>query len=230
MTDDGLKTPSPSEEIEMLIPWYVTGRIDDADRERVERYLEDHPEVRDQLALVREEIAGSGALAEELGAPRAGALGRLLADIEAADGPAIARAQAPSLTERLTAWLPVFNSPALQMAGIAAAVLIVAQAVVIGALVGGRDGGAQYETASDGGETIAQPGTRLLVAFSPTATAKAITALLSEKDATIVSGPKGSGLFEVRISDKQLSEAEIERAISDLKARSDIVAFAAKAQ
>lgn len=229
MTDNGLKTPSPSEEIEMLIPWYVMGRIDDADRERVERYLEDHPEARDQLELVREEIAGTDALSEALGAPRAGSLSKLLADIEAADGPAIARGQAPSLAERLSAWLPDFNSPALQMAGIAAAVLIVAQAVVIGTLVGGRDGGAQYETASEGGAPTLQAGTRLLVSFSPDATAKAITTLLSDMDATIVSGPKGSGLFEIRVSDKKLSEAEVERVIAELK-RNDAVGFAAKAQ
>ena len=230
MTDNDLKNPSPGEEIEMLLPWYVTGKISDDDRARVDRYLADHPEVQSQLALVREEIEETGAMAEALGSPRAGALDKLLADIEALDGPAIARAEAPSLAERLSAWLPSFESPAMQFAGIAAAIVIVAQAIVIGTLVGGGNGGgAQYETAT-GSETVVRPGTRLLVAFEPGATAEAITALLDEKNAAIVSGPKGSGLFEIRISEQQLDDAAIDLAIADFKARSGVVRFVAKTQ
>ena len=41
------------EEIEMLLPWYVTGRLDRADRARVEGYLARHPDVAAQLDLVR---------------------------------------------------------------------------------------------------------------------------------------------------------------------------------
>ncbi len=229
MSDNELKTPSPDEEIEMLFPWYATGQISEDDRVRVERYLDEHPEARGQLALVREEMEATDAMAEALGTPRAGALGRLLAEIEAQDGPAIARAKAPSLAERLSAWLPTFESPALQFAAAAAAIVIVAQAVVIGALVG-RGDGARYETASGPAETVARTGTRILVAFSPDATAKAITALMEEMDATIVSGPKGAGLFEILISDNELGETEIERAIARWKARSGVVRFVARAQ
>jgi len=86
MSDNELKTPSPDEEIEMLFPWYATGQISEDDRVRVERYLDEHPEARGQLALVREEMEATDAMAEALGTPRAGALGRLLAEIEAGSG------------------------------------------------------------------------------------------------------------------------------------------------
>ena len=46
---------SEREEIEMLLPWYVTGKLDAADTARVEAYLAQHPDMLHQLAIIAEE-------------------------------------------------------------------------------------------------------------------------------------------------------------------------------
>src|SRR5262249_56354239 len=65
---------SERDAIELLLPWYVGGTLDATDRRRVERYLAQHPEIRHQLDLIREE---RDQLAAD--APPSGALNRLIA-------------------------------------------------------------------------------------------------------------------------------------------------------
>src|ERR1700741_1281260 len=72
------------EEIEMLLPWYVTGRLDARDRAKVESYLASHPDVAAQLDLVRDEREQAILGNEARGAPSGGALDRLMASLPAA--------------------------------------------------------------------------------------------------------------------------------------------------
>ena len=229
MSDNGLTAMSEREEIEMLLPWYVTGKLSDTERERVERYLDSHPQARDQLALVQDECEASETINEALGSPRARALDRMLAQIDAADGPAIQRALRSGIFERVGAWLGAFDTPVLQLAGIAAALVIVVQATVIGALIGGPGGKPQYETAT-GAPQAAVVGIRLLVAFAGDAKAGDISAFLLASGATIVSGPKGSGLYEIRISGAPGDDVEVERVIAGLKTNPAIIRFVTRAE
>src|SRR5262245_19663198 len=74
---------SEREEIEMLLPWDVAGTLDETDRDRVERYLAHHPEVRHQLDLIREERHQTNILNEALPVAPAGRLERLLGSLPA---------------------------------------------------------------------------------------------------------------------------------------------------
>ena len=224
MNENGTGNGAEREEIEMLLPWYVTGNISDDDRARVDSYLADHPEIGRQLELAREEMDETVALNESLGTMPAGALDSLLDQIEKTDGPAIERAQRPGLLESLKGLLAIFDTPALQLAGAAAAIVIVAQAVVIGNLL--RDEGPAYETASGPTEMV-QAGSRLLMAFSDDATAAQITQLLEDIDGTIVSGPKAGGLFEVRVSEEELSDSELESMVNRLRQRNNLIRYVA---
>ena len=47
-------TMDEREEIEALLPWFVTGKLAEAERVRVELYLAEHPDVARQVALARE--------------------------------------------------------------------------------------------------------------------------------------------------------------------------------
>ncbi|MEM6498405.1 MAG: hypothetical protein AAF709_16980, partial [Pseudomonadota bacterium] len=71
---DTMEKFTEREEIEMLLPWYESGTLDPADFERVERYLEAHPEMRTQLELVGDERFETTIANEMLGAPSPGAL------------------------------------------------------------------------------------------------------------------------------------------------------------
>ena len=80
MSDDTQEELERSE-IELLLPWYVTGRLDAADKARVESFLAAHPDMKRQLALVREEQEQSAHSNEALGAPSRASLESMMASI-----------------------------------------------------------------------------------------------------------------------------------------------------
>lgn len=71
------------EEIELLLPWYVTGKLDAEDQSRVEAYLESHRDLDDQLALIREDRDEVIAVNEQVPTPSAGGLDCLLTRLDA---------------------------------------------------------------------------------------------------------------------------------------------------
>ncbi|MGI9382572.1 MAG: hypothetical protein ACR2PO_05420, partial [Methyloligellaceae bacterium] len=123
-------------------------------------------------------------------------------------------------------WLArLFGAPmpaGLQWAAGAAMVLIVAQAVALGVLLSEPEKGTRYLPAT-GEEKALTDGTFALVLFSKDASAGAITALLSELDATIVEGPKPDGFYRVRLSSKVLSDTERDALLQRLSAESALI-------
>lgn len=216
-----------SEEMERLLPWHLTGRLSEEERGRVEAYLADHPEAAKQLELIREESESAIVSNEALGAPRGGGLDRLLSQIEAEEGPERVR-----VLGRLSAWFSSFDMPAYQMAVAAAVVVIIAQAVVIGALVTGGPGEHGYETATgpQAGriENGASASPDLLIGFAEQATAGEIAGLLGEIKVTIVDGPKAGGLYEVRFTDGKPAAKEIDAIVEKLQKRSQLVSFVSR--
>ena len=214
---DNTETLSEREEIEMLLPWYVTGKLERADRERVETYLARHPELRRQLVLIEEEHEQTIRANEAI--PAAHVADRLLAEIRRS--PSVRTADAWA---RLKAWAAeLFEAPSpagLRWAAAAAAVLILVQAVTIGALLT-RTGGTGYETAS-GTPAHAEEGTYVLVRFADTAPARALADALTELDMTVVDGPKG-GLFRVRLGPKDMANEDRDRKIAALRQRGSLV-------
>ena len=219
---------NPREEIEMLLPWYATGQLDGSDAKRVELYLEEHPDMASQLALVREEMDVSITETEKLGSPRAGQLGTLMRQIEAEGS---SRSSPTSgIFAQVGDWIDQLSPKQMGFAAMAALVLIVAQGITIGGLMRGG-GGADapgYETASGPGDVTHAGGTKLLIVFNPEVRALDIEKLMGEINGSIVSGPKAGGYYKILIDGKSLGEAKTERLLKALKARGDIVRFAAR--
>ena len=207
---------SERDEIEMLLPWYVTGRLDAADTARVAAYLERHPDVRSQIPLVREELSATVAGNEAIRARLASAETLI--------------AGAASPTERVLSWLShtfgaargLFTVPtpgAVRWAAAAAAVIICLQAAALGTLLT-RDG-STYGTASrPGGETV-QP-TVAMIAFTDDAAAATIARVLDEHRLRIVDGPLPGGFYGVRFADGATA-AEQQRRLGAIATRKDIV-------
>jgi anti-sigma factor RsiW len=206
------------EEIEMLLPWYVTGRLDPVDLAKVEAYLAAHPQFARQLDLAREEREETVAANEALGFPPAGAAERIMAALPAArPGWAVLRA----LTAALQQLGDLFAAPtaaAVRWAAVAAAVLLALQAVAIVTLMSERSG--TYQTASG---PQAGDGISVLVTFAEEAKASAISQLLTDFDATIVDGPKAGGVYKVRLRTEDRSPAAREALVRRLAERRDIV-------
>lgn len=190
---------SERDEIEALLPWYVTGRLDAASRARVERYMKAHPEMREHVALAREESDATITANEAIPAPGTRALDRLRASIAAYPRRKSMGAMLEQMSERFADWIAGLAPPRLALVAAAAALIVMLQAALIGALVLERAGAPTYQTA--GGEQTVSEGTELLVGFSAQATIGEITALLKELDAVMVDGPK-AGLYRVRLPKK----------------------------
>jgi hypothetical protein len=209
---------SEREEIEMLLPWYVTGKLDPSDRAKVEAYLAAHPDVARQLDLVRAERRETAAANEALGWPSTGAAERLMAALPAArPGWSALRALRGSLQQMGD----LFTAPtasAVRWAAFAAAVLIAVQTVAIATLVSQRPG--TYEAASG---PQAGDGIALLVAFTDDAKATAISQLLTDFDASIVDGPKAGGLYKIRLRTDDRSQPAREALVRKLVERRDVI-------
>jgi anti-sigma factor RsiW len=207
------------EEIEMLLPWYVTGKLDPSDRAKVEAYLAAHPEFAGQLDLVRAERDETTVANEALGWPSAAATERLMAALPAGrPGSRALRALRGGL-QRAGGLLRVSpTGGAVRWAAVAAAVLIAVQAVTIAALVSQRPATYQAATGVGTGDGIA-----LLVTFADDASATAISQLLTELDATIVDGPRAGGIYKVLLRTEDRSQAVREALVRKLAERRDVV-------
>jgi hypothetical protein len=210
------------QEVEMLLPWYATGEISEQDRKRVERYLADHPEIANQLELIEDERTASIVANEALGAPAAGSLERLMARV---DSDATVNDKSASLFNAMITKLFSPGERMLQLGAIAAVVVIMVQAVVIGALVTGPQP-STYETASEGSGQQITSGARLLIAFSEDASAGNIAKLLSEVDARIVDGPRADGIYEIRLVNKDLTPDQVDELVTKLRSTKDLIRFA----
>lgn len=219
-----METFSEREEIEMLLPWYVSGKLDRADFERVEAYLSAHPEMRMQLDLIGDEQHQTITANETLGAPSPGALDRLRAAIAAETPEPSMLAQAgQSLWQELRSILSSPTPRAVQWAGAAAALVLIAQAGIIGSLITPASGPGTTFTTASGPQADAKTGTFVLVRFAPEATSAELAKLLASVKGQIVAGPKPGGLFEVKVSAEKLSNKDRDEIIAKLKSNSKIV-------
>jgi phosphoglycerate dehydrogenase-like enzyme len=166
------------EEIEKLLPWYVTGRLDRAERSKVESYLRQHPDVARQLSLIREEREGIVHANESLGYPPSAMVERLMSSLPGE------RLRARSSLARFWPILTAPTARSVVWAAVVAGVIMIVQAGVIAGFVL-RGGNQVYREASGPSYT---DGFSALVAFTDDATAASIARLLSEFDANIVEG------------------------------------------
>ncbi len=221
------KSDRETSDIEGLLPWYATGKINAADKARIERALLTDPEIARRLAIVREEMGEVAMLNERIAGPSSKALDRLMLAVasEPRQAPVLKRAR-QGLLEWLGDTLQAFSPRTLALAACAAVAVVALQTAMLGGLIGGPDGTARYGTASAPSQGITS-GSYVMVAFAPGATAADITAFLKRFDASIVEGPRASGLFRLKVGGQSLSAAQLDVILAGMKKETAIVVMAA---
>ena len=210
---------SEREEIELLLPWYVSGTLDATDRDRVERYLADHPEVRRQLDLIREERHQTILANEALPTPSAAALERLIASLPARRSGLLGRLFASQGYQALAELFAPPTPRAVRFAAYAVACLLLLQSLAITALlVEGNVG--SYQTAAGKND---EEGLSFFVAFTDTTSTAELTRLLQDFEARIVDGPKPGGVYQVKVRTSDRSPAAADALQRRLAARRDVV-------
>ena len=213
-------TKTRRDEVEMMLPFYVTGQLDHADANEIDDYLKHHPDVARQLDLIRAERESTSAANAIYASRPARGFDRVAAMIGKRSAQPARTAGSPlDWIKRLFA-MP--SSPALGFVGAAAAIVILLQAATIGTLMVAHYPGIFTPV---GGPRTVDAGTTVVVRFADDASAAAIADALSALGVKIVDGPRGGKLFTMRIGPKTMSENERERVIAALKARSDLIVF-----
>jgi hypothetical protein len=206
------------DEVEMMLPFYVTGQLDHSEANEIDDYLKRHPDVALQLDLIRAERESTAAGNAIYASRPARSFDRVAAMI----------GKTPAQPVRAAGWgldwikqlFVMPSSPALGFVGAAAAIVILLQAATIGTLVVAPG----IFRPAGGNETV-DAGTTVFVRFADDASAAAIAEVLSGLGVKIIDGPRGGKLFTVRIGPKTMNESERERLIAALKARSDLIVF-----
>jgi hypothetical protein len=209
------------EEIEMLLPWFITGKLEPADMAKVEAYLAVHPEMARQLDLVRAELEETVAVNVALGAPSIAATERIMAALPAARPAIAARRALGRLWDRAEALFVAPTPGAVRWAAVGIAALVAVETAALVTLVSapGERGGT-YQTAA-GVETA--NGIAALVVFADGASAPAISQLLTQFDARIVDGPMAGGLYKIRLRTEDRSPAARDAVLRRLAERHDVV-------
>jgi hypothetical protein len=220
MTTTNSKELAEPGKIEALLPWRAAGTLSTAETELVDAALAKDPALAKQYELIKDELAETVLLNEDLGAPSTRALEKLFAGIDAEPARGASIASGP--VARLGAFFSHLSPRTLGWAAAAAMLALVLQAGIITTAVVKQGG---YQTASSENSTA---GTRVLVGFKSDSTLTEITAFLEAYRASIVSGP-AAGMFTVKLGDKTLAAPEAEQLIAKIKA-DKVVAFAAATQ
>ena len=214
----------PDDEFVALLPFYITGRLDDGDRERVEAWLATSPHASNAMRRVSEEMEVTVAANESI-APPAGALAKLNAEIEARG---LARPQSMSLSERLGGFFGLFDFGDRRLAWATAMALL----LVVGIQAGIRptqETPSGYELAA-GKDALDTGGPLATVVFQESASILDISQHLSAHAARIVSGPRGVGFYVVQF-DRQMTDKPLKDRIESFAKNTAVVdLFSLKAE
>jgi anti-sigma-K factor RskA len=206
--------PLEPQDVEELLPWYVTGRVSREEARGIEAALKTMPDLAGKLAQVQREREAVSRAAEAVEPAPPETLQRLLQQVESTR-----QWRVPPIERRSEAggWLKgaMGHNAVWQTAFAAACVAIVA----LGIRLYNPETPGEYGVA---GNINGAGGATLLVTFQPTATASDIASLLGGLGATIVDGPKPGGAFIVQLPAS--GAGEVEAATSSLLARKDVVA------
>jgi anti-sigma factor RsiW len=210
------------EEVEALLPWHAAGTLSTRDARRVDDALARDPKLAKQYAVIQEEFAETIHLNESLGAPSSRAMQRLFAGIDAE--PARKPSVSANFSARIAEFFSSLSPRALALSATGAAVALLLQAGVIGAVLVKQNQGSFQSAAYDG---QSDNGVRALVRFAPETRVSDITQFLDTYNASILAGLK-AGMFRVQF-EKRMTKDEITSLIKKVE-QEKIVSFVAPAQ
>jgi anti-sigma factor RsiW len=213
-TPDGTARDREPSEIELLLPWYAAGTLDPDETRQVEAALARDPELASRYEWVSAEFVQETAIGDAAGAPSSGDVRTLFAKIDAL--PARRTSPSAGLSARIAEFLASLTPRTLAWSAAAAALVIMLQAGLLAGFVFQTKSQGGYQTAS-APTTAPGEGSYVLIRFQPQATAADIASFLEANKLSIVGGPAGGQLFQVRVAPAKLSQADLTRIVNTLQ-------------
>jgi hypothetical protein len=209
-------TAHERDEIESLLPWHATGKLERADARRVDAALARDQDLVRHLAAVRDEIAETIHIHEMLDVPSSRLSRRVFAVVDT-EAPKVTKSSV-GLGTRLARFIGGFQARTLAWAGAACLAVIVAQSGLLATMYFADQYGQVPGT--DAYRSVG-PRADLLVRFRSTASANDIVGFLARNNARLVDGPQ-EGRFRVRIANVTTSQ-ELTEAMRRMQAETAIV-------
>ncbi len=185
-----------NERLQSLLPWYVNGRLDDADRREVDAWLQGSEEARNLLAFWQaaadDQCRSAAIAAEDVG------LDRVLGRINAPSASSASVAKRPRLLTRIAGWL---DGAWLKPAFATALVVIAVQTT----LLSRSEAPMVYRGAAPLESQRAHPGISadaalVRVVFDPASTEGQLRIVLAGSGAWLVGGPGRSGEYYLAVA------------------------------
>lgn len=206
--------PLEPQDVEELLPWYVTGRVTREEARGVEAALKTMPDLAAKLAAVQREREAVARGSEAVEPPPPENLQRLLRQVEKTRQARVPKMDAAASG---TDWLnAVFGRRIVWQAAFAAACVVIA---FLGVRLYDPATSPGFGTAA--GITGAEAGANLVVTFQPTAPNADVSALLESLDAVIVDGPKPGNAYVLRLP--SADPEDVASAMERLLQRRDLV-------
>jgi len=206
--------PLEPQDVEELLPWYVTGRVSREEARGIEAALKTMPDLAGKLAQVQREREAVSRASETVEPAPPETLQHLLQQVETTR-----QWRVPKIESHGEAggWLKAaMGRNAVWQTALAAACVAI---VALGVQLYNVPTGDQFNVA---GNINGAGGATLVVTFQPGATAGDIGTLLTSLNAKIIDGPKPGGAYTVALPSNQTSD--VEAATASLLARKDLVA------
>lgn len=203
------ESPEERREIEELLPFYLNGSLDETQRRRVERALEDDPTLQTELDFLVKWRRTVKDAAQDQGVGEMGER-RLLRSIREGEQEALPPAPAAEVTT-----LARFLRPALALA---AGLALIAQTATIWNLQGELEARGDLETLSGGAAFKVQ--------FDPDAREGDLREFLIDQGLVIVEGPSALGFYELDAVDEELAEEDLAALLETLQRAPDLFDYA----
>lgn len=206
--------PLEPQDVEELLPWYVTGRVSREEARGIEAAMKTMPDLAGKLAQVQRERDAVARASETVEAAPPETLQRLLQQVETTRQWRVPRIESHG---EAGSWLKAaMGRNAVWQTALAAACVAI---VALGVQLYNVPAGNQFDVA---GNINGAGGSTLIVTFQPGASAGDIGSLLTSLGARIIDGPKPGGAYTVALPSNQAND--VEAATSSLLARKDLVA------
>lgn len=219
--------------IELLIPWYLNGTLEEEENKKVEEYLEQDRTSKDEVillnliksAVIKTDETISQEISPQFLKMEESIIQRIDSTPKVKIAPKIKVDK--SLFDKLSSFFESVRFPAMNLVPIAALLLI--QFAIIAGLIAKLyfEKPDQYTTLS-GTESVETIGRKIMVAFDNSATEKEIRDIILDINAKIISGPNRSGIYIIEVRDPE-NKAAVENIIKKLRSKKEIIKLAEEA-
>lgn len=192
--------PPGMDQAHLLVPWYVAGKLEEAEAREIEKRANEDQEFAKLIAEAKREAQATEAVNEALGAPSPAVWARIEKTVDR-ESKAQTSVTLPGRIQALKAAFSDFfaglSAPQWQALAVAAIAICAIEAGAIAYLAGSANTQSKFHTASGPQAQTNARQSVFIVSFRDNATIAEINKALGDAGAFIAEGPNADGLYRL---------------------------------